>query len=102
MMKDYSESFTMDGCRLDNLDLEVRKINAAHNGCMYHTRYGRWFGDGGWHNLRAFLINRVEQLTKYRLIVVSDKEDLSNPNYRICDRKTYLKEKYDFDWKGNE
>ena len=55
------------------------------------------YDDGGWHNLRAFLINRVEELTNYRLIVVSD-NDRYHPNYRICDRKTYLKETYNFDW----
>ena len=97
-MKDYDDFLTMDGCRLDNLELEVKKITAAHNGYMYHTMYGLWFSDGGWHNLRAFLINRVETLTNYRLIVVRNDDD-SNPEYRILDRKTYLKEKYDFDWK---
>ena len=98
---DYSNNFTMNNCRLDNLDLEVKKITAAHNGYMYHTRGFKFHNDGGWHNLRAFLINRVEEITNYRLIVVSDiLEDKYNPNYRILDRKTYLKETYNFDWKG--
>lgn len=97
-MKDFNVTFKMDNCRLDNLELEEKKIAAAHNAYMYHTRYGRWFGDGGWHNLRAFLINRVEQLSNYRLIVVFD-PDLYNPNYKILDRKKYLKETYNFDWR---
>ena len=101
-MKDYDELFTMKGCRLDNLELEEKKITAAHNGLLFHLRKSPCgYDDGGWHNVRAFLINRVEQLTNYRLIVVSDHDDC-NPNYRIIDRKTYLKEKYNFDWKERE
>ena len=81
-MLDYSNSLTMSGCRLDNLELEEKKITAAHNGYMFHTRYGRWFGDGGWHNLRAFLINRVEQVSNYKLVVAWS-DDNFNPNYKI-------------------
>lgn len=97
-MKDLCESFKMSGCRLDNLELEEKKITAAHNGLLFHLRKSPCgYDDGGWHNLRAFLINRVEQLTNYKLIVTSDEDDW-NPNFKIRDRKTYLKEKYGIDW----
>jgi len=98
-MNDFSDQFTMSGCRIDKPEIEAKKITAAHNALMDHLR--KYYSDDGWHNLRAFLINRIEQLTNYRLIVVSDNDD-AKPNYRILDRKTYLKEKYNFDWKENE
>ena len=100
-MLDYSETLKMSGCRIDNLELEEKKITAAHNGLMYHTKYGLWYDDGGWHNLRAFLINRIEQVSNYRFIVTFSHDDC-NPNYKIKDRKTYLKEKYNFDWEPKE
>ena len=96
-MEDYSELLTMEGCRLDRLDLEEKKITAAHNAYMFHMK--KHYDDGGWHNLRAFLINRVEQATRYRLIVTWS-HDEANPEYKILDRKTYLKETYNIDWKG--
>lgn len=94
-MIDFDESFTMDGCRLDNLELEEKKITAAHNAYMYSLK--KHFSDYGLHNLRAFLINRVEQRSNYVLVVTSDDDD-SAPNYKIRDRKTFLKERYNFDW----
>lgn len=94
-MMDFDDFFTMDKCRLDRLDLEEKKITASHNACMFHLK--KHFGDHGWHNLRAFLINRVEEKSNYRLVVTWD-DDTAFPNYRIRDRKTYLKEKYNIDW----
>lgn len=94
-MTDYSESFKMTGCRLDNLDLEERKITIAHNAYMLHLK--KYYDDGGWHNLRAFLINRVEQLSNYALVVTSTLDN-DNPDYHIRDRKTYLKDRYGVDW----
>jgi hypothetical protein len=95
-MIDYSESFKISGCRLDNLELEEKKITAAHFGYMFYLKK-HLYNDGGWHNLRAFLINRVEQLSDYALIVSSNDNDW-NPEFKIRDRKTYLKEKYGIDW----
>ena len=97
-MMDYCEFFKMSGCRLDNLELEEKKITAAHNGLMFHLmRSPCGYDDGGWHNLRAFLINRVEQLSGYALVVTSSL-DSDCPDYKICDRKTYLKDRYGVDW----
>lgn len=58
-----------------NIKLEERKITIAHG--LLHKRLRRGFGydDGGYHNLRAFLINRVEQQSNYRLIVEFDGSD---------------------------
>jgi len=98
-MQDYSNFFVNSNCRLDNLELEEKKIIAAHNAYLHHLK--KYYDDGGWHNLRAYLINRVEELTNYRLIVTWDDDNIYafSPNIKIQDRKTYLKEKYDFNWK---
>ena len=90
------DSLTNTGCRLDNLELEEKKITAAHYAYMYHTRNFFWFDSGGWQNLRARLINRVEQVSNHELIITWS-DDEYNPEYKIRDRKTYLKEKYNID-----
>ena len=84
---------------MDCFFVEEKKITAAHNALMYRTHYFNYFhsDDGGWQNVRARLINRVEQATDYKLVVTWSDDDF-NPEYKIQDRKTYLKEKYNIDW----
>lgn len=94
---EFEDSLSIAGCRLDNLELEEKKITAAHNAYKYHTRNFFWFDDAGWHNIRAILINRVEQATNNRLVVTWN-DDEFNPEYKIQDRKTYLKREYNIDW----
>lgn len=84
----------MSNCRMDNLELEEKKITAANNGYMFHMRK-HLYDDGGWHNLVAFLINRVEHLSNYELIVTWTDDPL--PVFKIRNRKEYLKEKYNID-----
>lgn len=81
-----------------NTKLEERKITIAHR--LLHKRLQRGFGygDGGYHNLRAFLINRVEQQSNYRLIVELDGSDPESVA-KIRNRDEYLKEKYGDDWR---
>ncbi len=81
-----------------NIKLEERKITIAHR--LLHKRLRRGFGydDGGYHNLRAFLINRVEQQSNYKLIVELDGADPESVA-KIRNRDEYLKEKYGDDWR---
>ena len=81
-----------------DIKLEERKITIAHR--LLHKRLRRGFGydDRGYHNLRAFLINRVEQQSNYKLIVELDGSD-PEAVAKIRNRDEYLKEKYGDDWR---
>lgn len=71
---------------------EERKITIANR--LLHRQLKKSFtgyNDCGLHNLRAALINRVEALTDYNLIVVLDGEDPES-TARIRWRKCYLEE----------
>ena len=81
--------------RPERLDIhnEERKITIAHR--LLHRQLKKsaiGYNDGGYHNLRAALINRVEALSDYDLIVVlygADPESTA----RIIQRKIYLEGK---------
>lgn len=76
-----------------NIKLEERKITIAHR--LLHKKLRRGFGydDGGYHNIRAFLINRVEQQSNYKLTVELDYADPESVA-KIRNRDEYMKEKY--------
>ncbi|MCC2255967.1 hypothetical protein LKD70_16365 [Ruminococcus sp. CLA-AA-H200] len=74
-----------------NIANEERKITIAHR--LLHMRLRRFQGaynDGGYHNLRAMLINRVEQASDYKLIVELDGADRRS-TAKIWNRVDYLK-----------
>lgn len=83
-----------------NIKLEERKITIAHR--LLHKKLRRGFGydDGGYHNIRAFLINRVEQQSNYKLTVELDYADPESVA-KIRNRDEYMKEKYGDDWKAH-
>ena len=75
-----------------NLTAEEKKITIAHRALHSHLRRMGRFGyqDGGWHNLRAMLINRVESATDYKMVVVLDEEDPESVA-KIVDRQEHIK-----------
>ncbi len=80
-----------------DLKLEERKITIAHR--LLHRRLQKvGYDDGGYHNLRAILINRVEQQSNYKLIVEFD-GSAPESIAKIRNRDEYLKEKYGNDWR---
>lgn len=75
-----------------NLAAEEKKITIAHRVLHSHLRRMGNFGyqDGGWHNLRAMLINRVESATDYKMVVVLDGKDPESVA-KIVDRQEHIK-----------
>lgn len=79
---------------MNNIELMELKINIAHR--ALHNRIRRsifGYDDGGWHNIRAMLINRVEQDSDYMLRVDLDGAD-PNSIAKILPEKEYFVHKY--------
>ena len=77
-----------------DIRIEEKKITIAHR--LLHSRLRRsmcGYNDGGFHNLRAYLINRVERESNYELIVELDGADPQSVA-KIINRKEWLREKY--------
>ena len=70
-----------------NLEMEEKKITIAHR-ILHCTCRKSIYGDSFYHNLRAMLIGRIEQLPDADLIVVLDGSDPSSVA-EIRDRKEY-------------
>lgn len=76
-----------------DLAMEERKITIAHRAYASSCRRSMsGIGDGYLHNVRAYLINRVEQASGHDLIV--ELEDDDNAAAKVRNRKEYLREKY--------
>ena len=73
---------------IDELDLEMEKKKIAiADRTLLSSAKKNWVGDSFYHNIRAYLINRVEQASDYKLIVRIDGDKVE-----IQDRKEYLLE----------
>lgn len=58
-----------------NLDMEEKKITISHRLLLSALKKHMGLGDSGYHNIRAFLINRVEQASGNKLKVDLDGMD---------------------------
>ena len=78
--------------------MEEKKLTVVHRTLLCTCRkHPLGCGDSFYHNIRAALISRIEQLSNHELIVDFQGENGSqNPDdvIKIRDRKEYLKEKY--------
>lgn len=73
-----------------NIKDEERKIKIAHRLLHHKLRRSHFsYDDGGYHNLRAMLINRVEQESNGVLIVKLDGGDPKSIP-KIVNRQEYL------------
>ena len=81
-----------------DLSMEEKKLTVVHRTLLCTCRkHPLGCGDSFYHNIRAALISRIEQLSNHELIVDFQGENGSqNPDdvIKIRDRKEYLKEKY--------
>lgn len=72
-----------------NLELEAKKITIAHRILHFRIRkHSPGYNDDGLHNVRTFLINRVERASNYRLVVKLNGRDVSD------EAKIYIREEY--------
>ena len=74
----------------DNMDLEMekKKIEIAHRTLLSSAKKSiLGCGDSYYHNIRAYLINRIEQASNYRLVVNINDDNV----VQILDREEYLK-----------
>lgn len=75
---------------IDDMDLEMekKKIEIAHRTLLSSAKKSiLGCGDSYYHNIRAYLLNRVEQASNYRLIVNINDDNV----VQMIDREEYLK-----------
>lgn len=76
---------------IDDMDLEMekKKIEIAHRTLLSSAKKSiLGCGDSYYHNIRAYLINRIEQASNYRLVVNINDDNV----VQILDREEYLKQ----------
>lgn len=72
-----------------DLEMEKKKIEIAHRTLLSSAKKSiLGCGDSYYHNIRAYLINRIEQASNYKFVVKFDDENV----VQLLDREEYLKQ----------